>query len=69
MILLKMDIIYLSYNKYMDVVNEIEILETDVRDCNEKCQRVNCNAIYDAIMSTLKLMYDLIFMCCVKKKT
>jgi hypothetical protein len=52
----------------MDVVNEIEILETDVRDCNEKCQRVNCNAIYDAIMSSLKLMYDLIFMCCRKKE-
>ena len=24
----------------MDVVNEIEILETDVKDCNEKCERV-----------------------------
>ena len=68
MILLKMDISYLCYNIYMDVVNEIEILETDVRDCNEKCQRVNCNAIYDAIMSSLKLMYDLIFMCCRKKE-
>jgi hypothetical protein len=21
----------------MDVVNEIEVLETDVKDCNEKC--------------------------------
>ena len=52
----------------MDVVNEIEVLETDVRECNEKCQRVNCNAIYDAVMSSLKLMYDLIFVC-VKKKT
>ena len=62
-----MDIIYLCYNIYMDVVNEIEILETDVKDCNEKCQRVNCNAFYDAVMSSLKLMYDLIFMC-VKKK-
>ena len=51
----------------MDVVNEIEVLETDVRECNEKCQRVNCNAIYDAVMSSLKLMYDLIFVC-VKKK-
>ena len=51
----------------MDVVNEIEILETDVRDCNDKCQRVNCNAIYDAIMASLKLMYDLIFMCCKEK--
>ncbi len=38
----------------MDVVNEIEILETDVKDCkhDENCQRVDCNAIYDAIMSS-----------------
>ena len=52
----------------MDVVNEIEVLENDVKDCNAKCQRVNCNAIYDANMSSLKLMYDLIFMCCRKKE-
>ena len=52
----------------MDVVNDIEILETDVKDCNEKCQRVNCNAIYDAIMASFKLLYDLVFVC-VKKKT
>ncbi len=56
-----MVIIYLCYNRYMDVVNEIEILETDVRDCNENCERVNCHAILDAIMSSLKLIYDLIF--------
>ena len=52
----------------MDVVNEIEVLETDVKDCNEKCKRVNCSAIYDAIMSSLKLLYDSIFICCAKKK-
>ncbi len=51
----------------MDVVNEIEILEIDVKDCNEKCQRVNCNAIYDANMSSLKLLYDLI-LCVLKRK-
>ena len=50
----------------MDVVNEIEVLETDVKDCNEKCKRVNCSAIYDAIMSSLKVIYDLIFMCCAR---
>jgi hypothetical protein len=52
----------------MDVINDIEILETDVKDCNDKCQRVNCSALYDATMSSLKLLYDLVFMCC-KKKT
>ena len=69
MILLKMDIIYLCYNIYMDVVNEIEILETDVKDCDEKCKKVNCVAIYDAIMASFKLLYDLIFVCVSKKKT
>jgi hypothetical protein len=52
----------------MDVVSEIEILEFEVRDCDEKCKRVNCSAIYDAIIASLKLLYDLIFIC-VKKKT
>ena len=56
----------------MDVVNDvqvlenIEVLETDVKDCNEKCKRVYCSAIYDAIMSSLKLLYDLIFICCAR---
>ena len=52
----------------MDVVQEIEVIEKDVKDCNEKCQRVNCVAIYDAIISSFKLLYDLIFVC-TKKKT
>ena len=51
----------------MDVINDIEILETDVKDCDEKCKRVNCTAIYEAIISSFKLLYDLIFIC-VKKK-
>ena len=53
----------------MDVVSEIEVLETDVKDCNEKCKRVNCSALYDAIISSFKLLNDLVFMCCAKKKT
>jgi hypothetical protein len=52
MILLITAIIYLCHNISMDVVSEIQVLETDIKDCNEKCQRVNCNAINDAIMSS-----------------
>ena len=52
----------------MDVVAEFEILESDVTDVEQKCKKVNCSAIYDAIISTLKLLYDLIFICA-KKKT
>ncbi len=49
MILLKMDIIYLCYYICVDVFNEIVILETDVKDCNEKCECITRHAIYDAI--------------------
>ena len=63
-----MVITYLSYNIYMDVVSDIEVIESDVRDVEQKCQKVNCGAIYDAIIASLKLLYDLIFVCA-KKKT
>ena len=51
----------------MDVVQEIEVIENDVQDCDEKCKKVNCYALYDAIMASLKVLYDLIFLCCKKK--
>jgi len=51
----------------MESIEEIQVIEADVKDCNTKCQRVNCVAIYDVIISTFKLIYDLIFMCCKKK--
>jgi hypothetical protein len=51
----------------MDVANEIEVIEKDVKDCNEKCQRVNCYALYDVIIASFKVLYDLIFICCKKK--
>ena len=65
----------------MDVVDqdelkkEIEIIEQylhvvdDVKDVNEKCKRVNCAALYDAIAATFKLLCDLIFMCCKKDES
>jgi hypothetical protein len=53
----------------MDVIDEIAVLEEDVKEVNEKCKRVNCSALYDAMMATFKLLYDLIFMCCKKDKS
>ena len=44
-----MDISYLYYNIYMDVINDVENLEADVADCEKKFKSVNCVAIYDAI--------------------
>ncbi len=50
-------------------LSEIQVLENDVKQVNEKCKRVNCTALYDAIAATFKLLYDLIFMCCKKDKS
>ena len=33
----------------------------------KKCEKVNCYALYDAVIATLKLLYDLLFCCCKKK--
>ena len=52
----------------MDVIAEFEVLESDVKDVEQKCKKVNCSAIYEAIMVSFKLLYDLVFVC-VKKKT
>ena len=38
---------------YMDVINEINVLEDDFKQVNEKCGRVNCAVLYDAIAATL----------------
>ena len=45
----------------MDVVKEIEVIEADVKDLNEKCQKVNCNALFDVIKASFKVLYDLLF--------
>ncbi len=39
----------------MDVINEIEVIEKDVHVCGDKCEMNGCTAIYNAIVSTLKL--------------
>ncbi len=52
----------------MDEINEVEILETNVRDFEGKSKQVNCSAMYDAIIATFKLLYDLVFLC-FKKET
>ena len=51
-----------------NVIAEVQVLEADVKDCEEKCKRVNCVAIYDAIIASCKLLYDLVFLCFNKGK-
>ena len=53
----------------MDVISEINVLENDVKEVNEKCKIVNCASLYDAITATFKFLHDLIFICCKKDKS
>ena len=50
-----------------DVIQDIKVIEEDLENFEKKIEKVNCNALYDAIVATFKLIYDLIFCCCKKK--
>ncbi len=50
-----------------NVINDIKLIEEDLENVEKKCEKVNCDAIYEAIVATIKLIYDLIFCCCKKK--
>ena len=45
----------------------IKVIEEDLENVEKKCEKVNCMALYDAVMATFKLIYDLFFCCCKKK--
>ena len=50
-----------------DVTQEINVIVDDLENVGKKCEKIDCKAIYDAIIATIKLLYDLIFCCCKKK--
>ena len=50
-----------------DVIHDIQVIEEDVKDVEQKCNKVNCYALFDAIVATIKLIYDILFCCCKKK--
>ena len=58
--------------KINNIVTEIDtvpkqIREEDVKNVEEKCEKINCMAVYEAIVATIKLIYDILFCCCKKK--
>jgi hypothetical protein len=49
----------------LEVVKDITIIEKDLEKVNEDCNKINCSAVYQAIVDTFKLVYDCIT-CCFK---
>ena len=50
-----------------DVIHDIQVIEEDVKDVEQKCEKVNCMAVYDAIVATIKLIYDIFFVVAKRK--
>ena len=44
-----------------NVMHDIKIIEEDVENVEKKCEKVDCNAVYDVIIATIKLIYDYYF--------
>jgi hypothetical protein len=55
------------YIYMQDVIHDIQVIEEDVKDVEQKCEKINCMAVYEAIIATIKLIYDILFCCCKKK--
>ena len=51
-----------------NVKHDLKVIEEDLEVVEKKCEKVNCYALYEAIISTIKLIYDILFCCCAKKK-
>ena len=49
----------------LDVINDINVIEKDMEKVNEDCNKINCSAVYQAILDTLKLISDCVI-CCFK---
>ena len=48
-------------------MENVKVIEEDLENVEKKCEKVNCTALYEVIIATLKLIYDIIF-CCRKKE-
>ena len=46
----------------MDIVNEVNVIEQDIEDVNDKCNKIQCTPIYNALNAVIKLIID-VFKC------
>ena len=52
----------------MDVINDVQVIENDIDDVKTKCNKIQCNPIYDAFNAVMKLFNDF-FKCILKRKS
>jgi len=45
-----------------NLVNEVNVIEQDIEDVNDKCNKIQCQPIYNALNAVIKLIID-VFKC------
>ena len=51
----------------MEFVNEVNVIEKDIGDVNDKCNQIQCSPLYDAFNALINLIHDVLK--CFKFKT
>ena len=49
-----------------DIIENVKVIESDIEEIENKCNKIQCNPIYETIKSIFKLIIDL-FKCCKPK--
>ena len=49
-----------------DIIEDIKVIELDVEEIENNCNKINCNPIYETLKSIFNLFNDL-FKCCKPK--
>ena len=51
----------------LNFVQEVNVIEKDIEDIDDKCNKIQCTPLYDAFNTVMKLIYDILK--CFKFKT
>ena len=47
----------------MDFVKDVTVIEEDLEDVNNKCDKIQCIGVYSAFRAVIKLIVDLFRFC------
>ena len=42
-----------------DIIENAKVIEHDVEELEHKCNKIQCNGVYDVINAVIKLIFDL----------
>ncbi len=43
----------------MDIIEDVKVIESDIEEINNNCNKIQCGGVYDTIKAVIKLIVDL----------